>query len=67
MECEESAAVCSRGSRDWDTPWGARMCGKERTCGRGFSDLWQLQDLVVGVGKEIERKGVSAIEKQDRI
>ncbi len=21
------------------------MCGKQRTCGRAFSDLWQWQDL----------------------
>ena len=27
------------------TPGGSRKCGKERTCGRVFSDLWQWQGL----------------------
>ena len=26
-------------------PGGSRMCGKKRTCGRAFLDLWQWLDL----------------------
>src|SRR5713226_2700488 len=29
------------------TPWGSRMCGKQRACGRVILDLWQLKELRV--------------------
>ena len=29
----------------WAPPGGCRKCGKQRTCGRAFLEVWQLKDL----------------------
>src|SRR5881398_1852548 len=33
------------GERAQRPPGGSWMCGKQRTCGRGYLEVWQIKDL----------------------
>src|SRR2546430_23651 len=52
--------------RESSRGWGYRKCGKQRTCGRGFLEVWQRKELAADFADVWQIKDLGTVASDER-